>query len=80
MNRRNHKNLVEHHERVKWKQQRLRGLQALYATYETAGQAATRGSYMAQLRSRIQSVRGQLQVMGEAVAPAAARRPPGFSE
>ncbi len=72
MNRRNHKKLVEHHERVKRKQQRLQGLQALYATYEVAGQAATRGSYMAQLRSRIQSVKGQLEVMGVAVAPDAA--------
>jgi hypothetical protein len=72
MNRRNHQKLVEHHERVKRKQQRLHVLQALYATYEAVGQAATRGSYLAQLRSRIQSAKGQLQVMGEAVAPDAA--------
>jgi hypothetical protein len=72
MNRRNHKNLVGHHERVKWKQQQLQGLQDLYAAYETAGQAPTRGSYMAQLRSRIHSVKRGLQVMGEAVAPNAA--------
>ena len=74
MNRRNHKNLVEHHERVKWKQQRLQGLQDLYATYETTGQAPARGSYMAQLSSRIHSVKGQLEVMGVAVAPDAAGR------
>ena len=64
--------MLEHHERVKRKQQRLQGLQALYATYEATGQGATRGSYMAQLRCRIQSAKAQLQVMGEAVAPDAA--------
>jgi hypothetical protein len=62
----------QHHERVKWKQQRLQGLEDLYATYETAGQAPARRSYMAQLRSRIQSGKRELQVMGEAVAPNAA--------
>lgn len=54
---------MKHRAKLAAKWDRLQGLRELYATYEQAGHQPLPGSYMADLRARIQSTQQQLNAM-----------------
>jgi len=60
---------LAHANKVRRKQERLEGLEALYATYEKLGSNPADSPAMRMLKKRIHSTRAQLKVMGTDVIP-----------